>query len=126
MKNYVFGMESSVFVKHFYKVVDEKSYDKDNFKQYWIIMTGKDADVLQKFYDTTFLYYNKFVNALLAKSTKIRVCKQRMGIELPVNSDEMLMLSQLREVSDTYVEQISEKHLESIKANPEIFIQINE
>lgn len=126
MKNHVFGMESSVFVKHFYKVVDEKSYDKESFKKYWIIMTGKDADLLQKFYDTTFLYYNKFVNALLAKSTKIRVCKQTMGIELPASSEEMLLLSQLREIPDSYIEQISEKYSESMKANLDMYLQINE
>ena len=126
MKNHVFGMESSVFVKHFYKVVDEKSYDKEGFKKYWIIMTGKDADLLQKFYDTTFLYYNKFLNALLAKSTKIRVSKQKVGIELPTTSDEMLMLSQLREIPDAYVEQISEKHIESMSANPEVSLQLTE
>jgi len=113
---HVFGFESSVFVKHLLKVVEEKKYDKLEFQKYWIIMTGKDASLLQKFYDTTILYYNKFLKAVATKDKKIRLHKETTGIELPTTTDEMTLLSLTRHICDSFVEEISDTYIESIKS----------
>ena len=111
----MFGIESSVFVKHLLKVVDEKKFDKLQFQKYWIITTGKEASLLQKFYDTTILYYNKFLKAVAAKDKKIRLHKESAGIELPATIEEMTLLSLTRHISDSFLDEISQTHFESIK-----------
>lgn len=56
----VFSVQDSVFMNQFFKVVDEKKFDRTKFKMYWVIMMGKDCDLITKFYDTTLSSYNKF------------------------------------------------------------------
>ena len=48
--NHVFDSKDSVFVNHFFKVVDEKKFDRLKFQKYWIIMSGNDSELMKKFY----------------------------------------------------------------------------
>lgn len=109
--NHVFDSKDSVFVNHFFKVVDEKKFDRLKFQKYWIIMSGNDSELMKKFYDNTLMMYDKFLKALSLKDTKIRNSKIKMNIELPVDSEEMTMLSLLNPISGKYVEKLVSEYL---------------
>jgi hypothetical protein len=107
----LFSSQDSVFLKHFFKVVDEKGFDRVNFQKYWLIMTGKDAGLLRKFYDNTLMYYDKFLKALSARDSKIRSNKQKVGIEVPSEKEDMILTSFINPIPDRYVEKIINSYL---------------
>lgn len=109
--NHVFDSKDSVFVNHFFKVVDEKKFDRLKFQKYWIIMSGNDANLMKKFYDNTLMMYDRFLKALSVKDTKIRANKSKMNIELPVDAEEIAMLSLLNPISGKYVEKLVSEYL---------------
>lgn len=108
---HVFEGNDSVFTKHFFKVVDEKKFDKLKFQKYWIIMSGNDSNLMKKFYDTTLKNYDRFLKALSAKDTKIRTTKMKMNIELPSSSEDFKMLSLLEKTPKKYVDKLVSEYL---------------
>ena len=109
--NHVFDTKDSVFVNHFFKVVDEKKLDREKFQKYWIIMSGNDANLMKKFYDSTLMNYDRLLKALSAKDIRIRAKKSKMNIELPVDAEEMSMLSLLTPIPGKYVEKLVSEYL---------------
>lgn len=109
--NHVFGVQDSVFLKHFVKVVQEKNFDKLKFQKYWLIMTGQDSALLRKFYDNSLMYLDKFQKSLSAKDAKIIANKQKKGIELSTDPESATLTSLLNPVPDWYVEKLFQDYL---------------
>jgi hypothetical protein len=101
---HVFEESDSVFLKDFYKGVDQKKFDRVQFQKYWLFFTGKDSIVMRRMYDSTLMTYHRLLKAFDAKNTKIRTHKLKQGIELPTSSEEMTLLSLLNPVPQKYVE----------------------
>lgn len=108
---HVFNARNSMFLKHFYKVIDEKKFDKENFKKYWLVTSGTDAVLLIKFYDNAFASFDKLNKAFTAKDVKIRTHKQKAGIELPTKSKELTFTSLLSPIPESYIEKIISDYL---------------
>jgi hypothetical protein len=108
---HVFDSKDSVFINHFFKVVDEKKFDRVRFQKYWIIMSGNDGNLMKKFYDNTLMMYDRFLKALSVKDAKIKTNKSKMNIDLPTNSEEMTMLSLLTPIPGKYVENLVSEYL---------------
>ena len=86
-------------------------YDESKFKKYWLIMTGKDCDLLRKFYDNTLMSYDKLSKTLKAQDAKIKTSKGRMGITDKCQVEEMKFLSSMGTIPDKYVENIISEYL---------------
>jgi hypothetical protein len=108
---HVFDSKDSVFINHFFKVVDEKKFDRVKFQKYWIIMSGNDGNLMKKFYDNTLMMYDRFLKALSVKDAKIKANKSKLNIDLPTSSEEMTMLSLLTPIPKKYVENLVSEYL---------------
>lgn len=96
-----FSSQNSVFLKHFFKVVGEK-YDQEKFQRYWFMTLGKDTSLLIKFYDDSLLIFDRLLKAYSARDTKIRNYKQKAGIMLPKDAEEMANLSLVKPYNNLF------------------------
>jgi len=98
-----FEVQNSVFLKHFYKVVDEK-YDREKFQKYWFMTMGKETGLLIKFYDDSLKSFDCLLKAYSKRDENIRSFKHKAGIKLPQNAQEMKNLSLTRTNSNKIYE----------------------
>lgn len=87
-----FDVQNSMFLKNFYKAVDDK-YDRSKFEKYWFMMLGKDTNLLITFYDNSLLSYDRLLKAFSQRDEKIRNYKHKASIKLPADAQEMATLS---------------------------------
>lgn len=106
-----FEAPNSVFMNHFNKVVDEK-FDRVKFQKYWFMSLGTDTSLLIKFYDDSLLYLDNLLKAWSKMDGRINTCKQKIGVLMPKNSEEMASLS-LTNSNTNIINDLIEKESES-------------
>lgn len=107
----LFSVKDSVFHKHLTKVVSEKKFDLNKFKKYWLIMAGKDAGLLRKFYDNALLSYDRFSKSISTQDAKIRAVKSKIGIKSKCDTTEMKFRSLMNPIPDKHIEKLFSEYL---------------
>lgn len=109
--SHAFSSTNSVFLKTLAKGIKDMKYDEEKFQKYWLIMAGKDCDLLRKFYDNTLMSYDKLSKTLKSQDCKIKTIKGKMGITNKLDVDQMKFLSLMGSIPDKHVEDIISDYL---------------
>jgi len=109
--SHAFSSTNSVFLKTLAKGIKDMKYDEEKFQKYWLIMAGKDCDLLRKFYDSTLMSYDKLSKTMKSQDCKIKTIKGKMGITDKLDVDQMKFLSLMGSIPDKHVEDIISDYL---------------